>query len=111
MPLSKNTLLAVCFHNFAHNTIVQILSSAGIVGLLGYIIHRIQTVKLFVSKPTINRLYLVLGVVAYVVMGLIDTITFFASFVVVYTIFLVCIEKDVTFCAGTQNGERLNEKA
>lgn len=98
------------FHNFAHDTIVQMLSSAGVVGLLGYMIHRIQTIKLFVSKPTINRLFLVLGVASYVAMGLIDTITFFASFIVVYTIFLVCIEKDLAFCLETQNGEKVNEE-
>ena len=82
------------FHNFAHNTVVQLLSSAGVVGLAGYGFHRYQTVRLFVTRPNVKRAFFALGVLAYLAMGLLDPVLMYPNFMVIYTIMLVCVEKD-----------------
>ena len=55
-----------------HNTIVQILATSGIVGLLAYAYHRWQTILLFINKRNIEKIYIVLYVFVLLCMSLLD---------------------------------------
>ena len=55
-----------------HNTYIQLLSSCGIVGMLAYIFHRYQTIKLFVKKPTLEKTFIALSLVIFLSTSLLD---------------------------------------
>ena len=55
-----------------HNTVIQLLASCGIVGLLGYGFHRFQTVRLFWKKRNTGIFYVGLSVAALLLMSLLD---------------------------------------
>lgn len=55
-----------------HNTIVQMLASCGIVGLLAYFIHRLQTVAVILEKPSTGNLCVGLSVLAFVTASMLD---------------------------------------
>lgn len=79
----------------AHNTILQLLGSCGVVGFAAHVYHRVQTVSIFTKKPNISRSFIGVALLAYVTMGLLDPIYFFANFTIYYTIMLVFAEKDL----------------
>lgn len=79
----------------AHNTLIQILSSCGVVGLGFYFFHRFQTVKLFFTHPALKRLFIGFTVAVYLGMGLLDPIFFYANYALIYTILLIVAEKDL----------------
>lgn len=79
----------------AHDTIFQLLGSCGVVGLAAHVYHRYQTVTLFVKKPNIYRTIFGVALLAYIGMGLLDPIYFFANFTIYYTVILVFAEKDL----------------
>ena len=41
-----------------HNTLVQLLASCGLVGLGAYVLHRIQTVRLFLREPGKEKVFI-----------------------------------------------------
>jgi len=82
------------FQRLAHNTVIQFLGSCGIVGLLGYLFHRVQTVILYVHKPTLGRSFLGVAVAVFCLMALLDTIFFITYTLMYYVAFLVFTEKD-----------------
>lgn len=55
-----------------HNTVIQLLASCGIVGLLSYGFHRYQTVRLFWQKRKTAVFYIALSVLALLLMSLLD---------------------------------------
>lgn len=55
-----------------HNTVIQLLASCGIVGILAYGFHRFQTVKLFWAKRKTPVFYIGLSLVALLLMSLLD---------------------------------------
>ncbi len=55
-----------------HNTFIQIAASCGIVGLVSYTFHRIQTLCLLLRKPTLENVYIGLSVAALLLMSLLD---------------------------------------
>ncbi len=55
-----------------HNTVIQLLASCGIVGLLAYGFHRVQTVILVCKKRSVTTWFLVLSVGALLLMCLLD---------------------------------------
>ena len=55
-----------------HNTVVQLLASCGIVGLVAYGYHRFQTIKLFVKKPAPHKIFLAMGLLAHILASLLD---------------------------------------
>ena len=79
----------------AHNTLIQILSSCGVVGLGCYFFHRFQTVKLFLTRPTLKRLFFGFTIAVYIGMGLLDPIFFYANYALIYTVLLIVSEKDL----------------
>ncbi len=82
------------FHNLAHNTIVQMIGSCGIVGIAAYVFHRAQTVILFFKRRSEARSFVGIMILCFLAMALLDQIFFFPNFTVIYASMLVIAEKD-----------------
>ncbi len=83
----------------AHNTVFQMLGSCGIVGILTYIYHRYETVKIYLTKPTSARSFMGFAVLAFLLMSLLDPTFFYAHFIIYYTLILTVSEKEADFTA------------
>ena len=55
-----------------HNTIVQLLASCGVVGILAYAFHRYQTVRLIWKKPTRLNLCIAISIIGLLLMSMLD---------------------------------------
>lgn len=55
-----------------HNTYIQILSSAGTIGILAYLFHRLQTIKLFFKTKNIQNQLIAITLLGFLLMGLLD---------------------------------------
>lgn len=96
----------------AHNTIIQMLASCGIVGIISYAFHRYQTVKLFVKTNNKDTWWFGAIILAFLVTALFDQIFFFPNFTIMYALLLVVCEKEGTKKEEkSQKGERKSEKA
>ncbi len=107
---------ASVFDCLAHNTIVQIISSTGVVGTVCYIFHRFETIKLFAKSENKSNFIYALCIICYIVMGMLDPVTFYANFAVVYTIMLALAEKtdeksEKAEVKSDEKGAEENEKA
>ena len=74
-----------------HNTIIQMLGSCGIVGLLAYIFHRYQVVRLFWLKRSLYTFFAFLCICALLLTSLLDNhfFNFYPTFI--YSIILAII--------------------
>lgn len=88
------------FHGMAHNTVIQVISSTGIVGILAFGYHRFETVKLFVRKPSVDKLFMAAAILEFLCMSLFDSIFFYANFTVFYTAILTIVEKQNVSAIG-----------
>ena len=55
-----------------HNTVIQLLASCGILGLLGYGYHRVQSLWVFFKGLNVPKLFLGVSVAAFLGMSLLD---------------------------------------
>ena len=55
-----------------HNTIIQLLACTGTVGLVSYLIHRLQTLRLFISTRSSAAIYVGLSIVVLLFTSLFD---------------------------------------
>ncbi len=78
---------------FYHNTIVQMLGSAGVIGTLAYLWHRYTTVYRVVKKPTLYKAYLGLCILACLAFCMLDVLLFITYPLIFYTLILLFIEK------------------
>lgn len=76
-----------------HNTLVQIGASCGTVGLLAYGYHRYQTVKLLVTKVSLEKIYIGVSLAALLAMSLLDCHMFHGGPVLFYSMLLAFAEK------------------
>lgn len=76
-----------------HNTYIQLLASCGILGLLAYLFHRAQTVLLVVKKPTLEKVFLALGILGLIGTSVLDCHFFNIGPGMVYSVFLAFMEK------------------
>ncbi|MDE6557740.1 MAG: O-antigen ligase family protein [Clostridia bacterium] len=53
-----------------HNTIFQILSASGLVGLVAYVVHRMHTVFSYIDNPTDERTFIALTVAGLLLLSL-----------------------------------------
>lgn len=85
------------FNNFLpprwHNTIIQILATCGVVGIVAYTIHRYQTIKLFAQKPTLEKTFIGLSILALLLMSLLDCHFFNIGPTLIYSMALAFAEK------------------
>lgn len=84
---------APVFTRFAHNTVVQLLSSGGIVAMLAYLYHRYETVKLLVVRFTPEKLCLGLAIASILATSLVDMHIFAIGPGMMYGILLVTQER------------------
>ncbi len=84
----------------AHNTILQLLGSCGIVGIIANGYHRVQTVLIFTKRPNMSRTIMGVALLCYILMGLLDPIYMFANFTIYYSIILVFAENDLNHSEG-----------
>lgn len=68
-----------------HNTLVQLLATGGVTCLAGYVLHRVQTVKLFVKDRTPEKLLAGLSVLALLITSLLDCHFFNVGPVLIYS--------------------------
>lgn len=55
-----------------HNTIIQLLASCGLFGLISYLLHRLQTLKLFLRKPCARKLFTAASILTLLLASLLD---------------------------------------
>ena len=93
-----------------HCTVIQLLTSTGIVGLLAYLYHRAKTILLLVKKPTIAKTFIGLSIVALIGMSLLDCHMFNIGPVLFYSIMLIFAEKLYTDNDCEQNDIEENKQ-
>ncbi len=55
-----------------HNIYIQLLASTGLLGLCAYLFHRYETLRMTFNKPTLEKTFIYLTVVAIVATSLVD---------------------------------------
>lgn len=79
------------YSHLAHNLLVQMLGSCGIVGFVAIAIHLIQVCLVCFDKKDKNKKFFTLAIFAFLFMSMLDTIFFKAQFTFVYLgLLLVC---------------------
>lgn len=76
-----------------HNTIVQLLASCGIVGLIAYLYHRVETLVMLFKKPTLEKVFVFFSVLALIGSSMLDCHFFNIGPVLFYSITLIFAEK------------------
>lgn len=79
-----------------HNTIMQLLGSCGILGLIAYLIHRAQTIKVFFKNVTHERTFVALIIAALLLMNLVDNHLFYILPTLIYSSLIAILEKSQT---------------
>ena len=74
-----------------HNTIVELLSACGIMGLLTYAIHRIQTIISFFRNVNYNRAFIALTMLTLVGISLVDNHIFNIFPTIIYSCLLAAL--------------------
>ena len=75
-----------------HNTLIQLLATGGVVCLFCYIVHRVQTVKLFLKKPSRDKVFVGLSILALLLTSLLDCHFFNVGPVLLYSAMLAFTE-------------------
>lgn len=75
-----------------HNTLVQLMASTGLVGLMGYLIHRFQSLRTFFRNITTEKTYIGLSVLALLFCSLLDCHFFNIGPVLFYSVCLAFAE-------------------
>ena len=78
----------------AHNTIIQIVASMGIIGILGAIPYYFQRYSLFVIKPTMYKLFAFVAYLAMVGYGLVDCAVISSYKLIITYMLLLAVEYD-----------------
>ncbi len=78
---------------FYHNTVIQMLGTAGIVGIAAYLYHRFYTVKLFLVRPNLKKSFLAIGILAMVLFCMLDVLFFITYPLMYYALMLLYMEK------------------
>ncbi len=76
-----------------HNTVIQLLASAGVVGVAGYAVHRFQTVKLLVTKRSSEKTFIGIYLIVLLGASLLDCHFFNVGPVLFYSMALAFGEK------------------
>ena len=76
-----------------HNTLVQLGASCGIVGLIGYSIHRLETIGLFLKDQSVGKWYIAFSILVLLTCSLLDCHFFNIGPVLFYSMALAFAEK------------------
>ncbi|MBQ7392243.1 MAG: O-antigen ligase family protein, partial [Clostridia bacterium] len=75
-----------------HNTVIQLLASCGIVGMLAYGYHRFDTIRLYIKKRSLTNTYVAFCIITLLLMSLLDCHFFNVGPVLFYSIALAVME-------------------
>ena len=75
-----------------HNTLIQILSSCGVVGFAAYLYHRYTTVKLVLIRPNPCKIFLGIGILGLISFSLLDVLFFNTYPTIIYSLMLLFME-------------------
>ena len=75
-----------------HNTIIQILASCGSVGMIAYLYHRFETVRMFWKKRTDTNVFIAISILALLGMSMLDCHFFNVGPVLTYSAVLAFAE-------------------
>ena len=89
-----------------HNTIVQMLGACGIVGIIVYGVHRVQTVLCYFKKVTVERTLIVLAGMSILITSLLDVHLFGIWLTMVYGFYVAVLEKSLTAETLCGDGKR-----
>lgn len=81
------------YPNLYHNTLIQMLGAAGIVGFCAYLWHRFCTVRLVFSKPNLAKTMLAFGMLGLLLFCMLDVLFFITYPLLYYSLFLVFMER------------------
>lgn len=76
LKLRDYQVFAAFYPDFSHNTIIQLLSTCGLFGLAAYVYYRIETVKLFLRRPSLAKSFFGLSLLALLIGSQIDIFVF-----------------------------------
>ncbi len=82
------------YPHFYHNTIMQMMGSVGILGLVAYLWHRIYTVRAVFTRPNVYKAYLALCILSCLMFCMLDVLLFITYPLIFYTLILLFIEKN-----------------
>lgn len=81
------------FPQMLHNTVVQLIASMGIVGLIAYIFYRYMTVKLVLKRPSLEKTMLAMSIFVLALQSLLDNFIFYVQPMIYYSIALaICVK-------------------
>lgn len=89
---SDQTTFGYLFPPRWHNTVVQLLATGGVVCLAAYIVHRFQTVKLFVKNFTTEKLFVGFAILSMLLTSMVDCHFFNVGPVLLYSMMLAVVE-------------------
>jgi len=78
-----------------HNTVVQMLGACGIVGLIAYLYHRFQTMRLLFKHITPCKIFITIAFVAFLGFNLLDVLFFKFYPTFFYALMLLCAEHSI----------------
>lgn len=79
------------FPRMAHNTVFQLLSAMGILGLLSYAWYRIETASVFFSRPSLKKTMLGMSILVFLFGSLLDNFVFNIHPPIYYTVALAIV--------------------
>ena len=77
-----------------HNSIIQMMTSCGTVGLVAYLWHRVDTIRLLFKNKSKYTLFIGLSILSLVLCSLLDNHLFNLYPTFIYTVLLVSVEKN-----------------
>lgn len=84
----------------AHNTVLQLLSSTGVVGLLSYAFYRLKSIKPFVKHPTLMKSFLGISILVLLLESMLDNFIFN-----IYPMFYYATALAIVFRAAKEEAE------
>ena len=83
------------FPRMWHNSVLQVMATGGLVCLIAYLIHRVQTIKLLFKNLTIEKVFIGISILALLLMSLLDCYLFQLGPMLFYSSALAFIEHRV----------------
>lgn len=75
-----------------HNTLIQLLGACGVLGMLVYAFHRLQTIKQVLIRPNTAKIFLGISILTLAAVSLLDVLFFKLYPTIFYALMLLCIE-------------------
>ncbi len=77
----------------AHNTVLQLLSATGLVGLFAYLYYRYHSIKPILKRPSLEKIFVFMSILVLLCESLLDNFIFNFYPMFYYTVALVILHK------------------